>query len=92
MNAVPPQWTQEQIEADVKASTEAFRQQRFAEPLEAWLHEVDKRSAEFQQLFDAHDIARPHDLKAAAIPAIISSGLLDALRYLPGQPISEDDR
>ncbi len=91
MSAAPPQWTKEQIEADVEASTAAFRKQRFAEPLEAWLREVDKRSAEFEQLFDAHDIAKPHDLTAADIPAIISSGLLDALRYLPGPPISEDD-
>ena len=91
MSIAPPKWTPEQITADVEVSIAAFRKQRFAEPLEAWLREVDRRSAEFQQLFDEHDIAKPHDLTAADIPAIIESGLLDALRYLPGPPISADD-
>jgi hypothetical protein len=91
MTVAPIRWTDEQIAADVEASTAAFRRQRFAEPLEAWLREVDQRTAEFEQLFDAHDIATPQALTAADIPAIISSGLLDALRYLTGPPISEDD-
>lgn len=91
MNVTPPKWTPEQIEADVEASAAAFRKQRFAEPLEAWLREVDMRSAEFQQLFDKHGIAKPEDLTAADVPVIIESGLLDALRYLPGPPISADD-
>ena len=91
MSETPPIWTAKQIEADVQTSAAAFRELRIAEPLEAWLSEVDKRSAEFQQLFDAHDIAKPHNLTATDVPAIIDSGLLDALRYLPGPPISEDD-
>ena len=91
MTAVPKQWTAAQIKEDVEASADAFRKQRFSEPLEAWLREVDRRSAEFQLLFDAHDVAKPHNLTAADIPAIIEQGLLDALRYLPGPPISADD-
>jgi hypothetical protein len=87
----PPRWTREQIDADTTAAAAAFRRERFAEPLEAWLREVDKRSAEFERLFDAHDLAKPHDLNASDVPDIIEDGLLDALRYLPGPPISADD-
>jgi len=87
----PPRWTREQILEDVAAATAVFVKQRIAEPLEAWLREVDKRSDEFKKLFDEHDVAKPHNLTAGDIPAIIEAGLLDALRYLPGPPISADD-
>ena len=91
MSVAPPRWTSQQIADDAAAAAAVFRKQRFAEPLEAWLREVDKRSEEFTRLFDAHDIAEPHNLTADDIPAIIEDGLLDALRYLPGPPISQDD-
>jgi hypothetical protein len=87
----PRVWTDDEIRADVAAATEAFRTERFAEPLEAWLREVDKRSAEFTRLFEEHDVARPHDLGPEDLPGIVGAKLLDALRYLPGPPISEDD-
>lgn len=91
MSVAPPRWTGAQIEADTIAAADEFRKQRFAEPLEAWLREVDKRSAEFTALFDEHDIASPHNLTSDDIPRIIEAGLLDALRYIPGPPISADD-
>lgn len=68
-----------------------FRTRRFAEPLAVWLQEVDDRSGQFKKLFDEHDVARPHDLTSADVANIIEAGLLDALRYLPGPPISEHD-
>lgn len=91
MPLASPRWSQQQIRDDSAAAEEVFRRQRFAEPLEAWLREVDKRAAEFERLFDAHDIADPRSLEPADIPAIIEDGLLDALRYLPGPPVSADD-
>jgi hypothetical protein len=87
----PLRWTSTQIASDTATAASAFRKQRFAEPLEAWLREVDKRSAEFVRLFDEHDVADPRSLSAKDIPAIIDAGLLDALRYLPGPPVSSDD-
>ena len=84
-------WTPEQIQKDTIKAASVFRTQRFAEPLEAWLREVERRKAEFERLFDEHDVADPQGLTAADIPAIIDDGLLDALRYLPGPPVSADD-
>lgn len=91
MSAAPPKWTAKQIQDDVDAAKAAFQKERFAEPLEAWLREVDKRSKEFEQLFDLHDIAHPTNLTGSDIPGIVESDLLPALRYLPGPPISTDD-
>ena len=87
----PRHWTLAEIAQDVEAAINVFREKRIAEPRNAWLREVDRRSAEFAALFDAHDVARPHELRPKDIPGIIDAGLLDALRYLPGPPISADD-
>lgn len=91
MSAPPGKWTPEEIAGDVEAAIVAFRERRFAEPLAIWLAEVDDRKIQFTELFDKHAVAHPHALTAADIPKIIEAGLLDALRYLPGPPISEDD-
>ena len=91
MSAPPGRWSDDEIQADAAEAVVAFRQLRFSEPLAAWLREVDARAADFTRLFEDHDIARPHNLTAADIPNIIEAGLLDALRYLPGPPVSADD-
>ena len=91
MSAAPRKWTDQELARDVAAATAAFREQRFAEPLAAWLREVDRRTSDFTRLFEQYDAGSPHHLTAADIPSIIEAGLLDALRYLPGPPISADD-
>jgi len=91
MTVAPRQWTDKQIVDDVAAATALFRKRRFAEPLEAWLREVDRRAVEFEQLFDQQGIANPAALTSEDVLCIIDAGLLDALRYLPGPPISTDD-
>lgn len=87
----PKRWSDEEIAQDTAAAIEVFRRTRFAEPLEQWLREVERRRSEFERLFDEFDIGDPHRLTAADIPAIIGARLLDALRYIPGPPISADD-
>jgi hypothetical protein len=91
VSAPPGKWTEAEVIADVAAAVIAFRQKRFAEPRNAWLREVDRGSTEFSALFDAHAVARPHELRPEDIPGIIDAGLLDALRYLTSPPISADD-
>ncbi|HEY8296516.1 MAG TPA: XamI family restriction endonuclease [Candidatus Baltobacteraceae bacterium] len=91
MSAPPGKWTKDEITADAAAALAIFRKTRFDEPLEKWGREVDRRSADFTRLFDEHGVAKPHELTADDIPGIVDAKLLDALRYLPGPPISEDD-
>lgn len=91
MSAPPGKWTDIEVAEDVATAAEAFRRKRFAEPLAIWLREVDRRSDEFRRLFDEHNVAHPKHLSPGDLPAIIDAGLLDALRYLPGPPISDDD-
>jgi hypothetical protein len=87
----PIRWTKQQVDDDAATATAVFREQRFAEPLEAWQTEVDLRIKDFQRLFDEYHVAKPDELKTHDITRIIDAGLLDALRYLPGPPISMDD-
>jgi hypothetical protein len=91
VSAPPEQWTANEVAADIELAIAVFRVTRISEPLHAWVQEVEKRKAEFTKLFDDHEIAHPHELSADDLPAIIEAGLLDALRYLPGPPISTDD-
>ncbi len=91
MTAFPRRWHVQEIEADVASATALFRSKRIAEPLEAWLREVDQRTAEFQRLFDEHGVALPQRLTAEDVPRMVEAGLLDALRYLTGPPVSADD-
>jgi len=91
LSAPPGKSTRAEAAADVEAAIAAFRVNRIAEPLQAWSDEVNTRVEEFERLLDVHDIAKPHELNAQDVPAIIQDGLLDALRYLPGPPISSDD-
>ncbi len=91
MSAPPGKWTRAEIAADVEAAIVAFRVNRIAEPLQAWGDEVKKRVKEFERLFDVHDIAKPLELNAREVPAIIQDKLLDALRFLSGPPISVND-
>jgi len=91
LSAPPGKWTRAEIAADVEAAVAAFRVNRIAEPLQAWSDEVKKRVEDFERLFDVHDVAKPHELNAQDVPAIIQDRLLDALCYLPGPPMSTDE-
>jgi len=91
VSALPPRWTTEQITAHVAEATNAFRSERFDEPLEKWQTEVDLRIEEFNRLFDEFGLADPASLDPGILPTIIEEGLLDGLRYVAGPPVSADD-
>ncbi len=85
----PPRWSTEQLAADAAGARQIFRQQRLEEPLEAYLRAFDVYQGRIAELFEKTvDLTR---LDADALQVLTDPGLLEALRYLTGPPISADD-
>jgi hypothetical protein len=85
----PPVWTSEELDAARLHAIETFRKERLEEPLEAYLEAFDQYSGVIEDLLESTvDLSRLDD---AALDVLTNDGLLEALRYLPGPPISTDD-
>lgn len=85
----PPRWTDEQLEADRLAAIEAFRVERMQEPLEAYLEAFDEYRGAVEDLLEQTvDLTQLSD---SAVEVLTDPALLEAVRYLAGPPISEDD-
>jgi hypothetical protein len=88
-HALPPSWDKEQLERDRGAAIELFRDERMKEPLEKYLEAFEKYRDAFDELLETTVDLR--ELSAKAIDILTSDALCEALRYLPGPPISMDD-
>ena len=87
--AIPRRWTAEELEADRRAALEIFREERMAEPLEAYLDAFDTYRAVVEDLLELTvDLSRLDD---NAIEVLTNPKMLEAVRYLAGPPISADD-
>jgi len=87
----PPVWTEADLRAAATEARAIFRTERLDEPLETWKRTFDQYQKRFTRLFDEYGIAQPGSLTPAQVAAIFREQLSDALRYLAGPPISEDD-
>ncbi len=90
MTSTPPRWTHAELAEDAAASAAQFRAERLAisGSWEAhYTHARDKFDLLFQQLSDLNPGAITDDKLAEAY----GLGLGEALRYLAGPPISDDD-
>jgi len=87
----PPVWTEDDLRIAAAESRAIFRAERLDEPLETWKLTFDQYRERFTRLFDEYGIAQPGSLTPAQVAAIFRNQLSDALRYLAGPPISEDD-
>jgi hypothetical protein len=85
----PPEWTPDELERDRQRSIEIFRKVRVEEPLEIYGEAFDARQGEFENLLEQTvDLT---ELGQHAIDILTTPRLRDALRYIAGPPISEDD-
>lgn len=90
MKNLPVAWTDQQLREDSVVSSAEFRKQRLAVS-EAWETHYKQARTKFEQVFK-----QLNDLNAGAITDKSLSdayrlGLGEALRYLAGPPISDDD-
>lgn len=85
----PPRWTAEELARDLQRAIQIFRKQRVEEPLDIYGEAFDRRQGEFdvllEQTLDLTDLG-PH-----AVSILTNTRQRDALRYIAGPPISEDD-
>lgn len=85
----PPRWTPEELTRDRQRAIEIFRKQRVEEPLETYGEAFDRRQGQFEVLLEQTvDLT---ELGQHAIELLTTPHLRDALRYIAGPPISEDD-
>ncbi len=87
--AAPPQWSPEQFEEQLAASSAAFREERIREPSEQYREVFDEYAARVRAL-----LAGTNNLAdwTQALEVVLSvDGGLETLRYLAGPPISTDD-
>ena len=85
----PPLWTEERLEQDRLLAIEAFREERMREPLEKYLEVFETYRDAFDELLETTvDLTRIYE---HAVTILTHDRLSEALRYLPGPPISLDD-
>src|SRR5262245_37010848 len=85
----PPRWTADQFEASRLTAIARFREERMQEPLEEYLESFEAVRASVEDLLEATvDLSQIGD---EAVRVLTNPGLLEAVRYLAGPPISEDD-
>lgn len=87
---VPPtRWTRAEFEADRQQSISAFREERIQEPLELYDELFVQRQGVMEDLLEGTiDLAV---LEEHALALLSDKESRDAVRYLAGPPISEDD-
>jgi len=90
MAKVPPGWTERQLAADAEISAAGFRKQRLA-PTEAWKEHFTKSNERFTALLKQLGDLQPNKISDAALASAYKLNLGEALRYLSGPPISDDD-
>jgi hypothetical protein len=90
MIKAPPHWMEKQLAVDAAKSSAAFRTERLA-PTEAWKEQFTKSSERFVTLFKELGQLAPNRISDAALASAYKLNLGEALRYLSGPPISDDD-
>ena len=85
----PPSWNAEELEAARRVAIEVFRTERMEEPLEAYLNNFDDYQGVVEDLLETTvDLT---DLDSTALDILSDKKMQDALRYVPGPPISAYD-
>lgn len=90
MTKSPPRWTAKQLAVEADKSAAAFRTERLA-PSEAWKQHFTKAKERFAVLFKELGQFAPKGISDTALASAYKLNLGEALRYLSGPPISDDD-
>jgi hypothetical protein len=90
MTAWPVRWTREQLAADADRSAALFRLRRLAITT-TWTTQYRQAADKFERLLAQMQPATPALISEQALAELFNDGLGEALRYLAGPPISDDD-
>jgi hypothetical protein len=85
----PPRWSADALDRDIAAAIEAFRLERFEEPLEQYLAHLDECLGTVEELIELTvDLSQ---LRERTAEVAAEARYLEALRFLAGPFISVDD-
>ena len=87
---LPPRWTREQLVDDAKIASLNFRNARLS-PTQEWKSHYQSAMAKFEELFKSMDDLHPDCFTDENLSRVYKNNLGEALRYLAGPPISDDD-
>lgn len=90
MTSTPPRWTAAELSEDAAISAAQFRSERLA-ITDSWEAHYKQARSKFELLFTKLNDLNPHAITDANLAETYRSGLGEALRYLAGPPISDDD-
>jgi hypothetical protein len=90
MTSSPPRWTEEELAADAEISSAQFRAERLAVS-GAWETHYKQAREKFELLFNKLGDLNPGAITDGSLAEAYGLDLGDALRYLAGPPISDDD-
>jgi len=89
VTVAPPSWKVDQLDTDSQLAIARFREERMKEPLEDYLQAFDQVRATVEDLLEMTvDLSKLSD---SAVKVLTDPAMLEAIRYLPGPPISKDD-
>jgi hypothetical protein len=87
----PPRWTASQFEQARTDAIDRFREERMQEPLEEYGEQFDDARRHVENLLELSVDLTELSRDDVALEVCTDEGMLAALRYLAGPPISEDD-
>jgi hypothetical protein len=87
---LPPRWTLEELAADAALAAGLFRTERLASS-DAWARHYVQARGKFDTLMVLLGDLHPERLTDASLSQALGQSLGEALRYLAGPPISDDD-
>lgn len=90
MTSTPPRWTNAEFSADASTASALFREERLAIS-DSWETHYKKARSRFELLFKKLNDLNPGAITDASLAEAYSLGLGEAMRYLAGPPISDDD-
>mgnify|MGYP001045464706 CR=1 FL=1 len=90
MTNTPPQWTTPELSEHAAIATAQFRSERLS-VTDSWETHYSQARNKFELLFDKLNDLTSGMITDSALSEVYGSGLGEALRYLAGPPISDDD-
>ncbi|MFO1288006.1 MAG: XamI family restriction endonuclease [Rubrivivax sp.] len=90
MTSAPPRWTAAELAEDAATSAAQFRAERLA-VTDSWANHYQQARGKFELLFEKLSDLNPRAITNENLGDAFGVGLGEALRYLAGPPISDDD-
>lgn len=90
MSSSPPKWTTEEFEDAAETSAGNFRDERLS-VTDEWTAHYKESKAKFEALFSTIADVTPDAITDESLAKVYTENMGEAMRYLAGPPVSDDD-